>query len=233
MSPLAPTKWGSLLLPMLRRWVRTRKLLVAMGFSSVSILRKNYTLDVPLLLHPCVLPGGSFSPGYHSMSSSDSDWTCYVHLFWFYILRMYFIYVSSLSFYNLYALLRIDIDWILCNCLNAFSFELFSICLYVGYIWLPCIYYVYGLLITFSLIVCRFSNKLWFTLLLPYPSYVSVPYMLWPQECLSVSGVGDAPWWFVVARASSCFLPVWMRPCLISYEWSSKKIPFELWKGYF
>ena len=46
---------------------------VAMGFSSVSILRKNYTLDVPLLLHPCVLPGGSFSPGYHSMSSSDSD----------------------------------------------------------------------------------------------------------------------------------------------------------------
>ena len=46
---------------------------VAMGFSSVSILRKNYVADVPPLRHPCVLPGGSYSPVCHSISSSDSE----------------------------------------------------------------------------------------------------------------------------------------------------------------
>ena len=46
---------------------------VAMGFSSVSILRKCYIADVPPLRHPCVLPGGSFSPLLHVISSSDSD----------------------------------------------------------------------------------------------------------------------------------------------------------------
>ena len=46
---------------------------VAMGFSSVSILRKCYIADVPPLRHPCVLPGGSFSPVLHVISSSDSD----------------------------------------------------------------------------------------------------------------------------------------------------------------
>ena len=46
---------------------------VAMGFSSVSILRKNYQASVPPLRFPCVLPGGSFSPVVHAISSSDDE----------------------------------------------------------------------------------------------------------------------------------------------------------------
>ena len=46
---------------------------VAMGFSSVSILRKNYQASVPPLRFPCVLPGGSFSHAVHNISSSDDD----------------------------------------------------------------------------------------------------------------------------------------------------------------
>ena len=45
---------------------------VEMGISSVTILRKNYQLNVPPLQYPCVLPGGSYSPVVHDLSSSDS-----------------------------------------------------------------------------------------------------------------------------------------------------------------
>ncbi|CAL4063514.1 unnamed protein product, partial [Meganyctiphanes norvegica] len=43
-----------------------------MGFSSLSILRKNYVAWVPPLQVPCVLPGGTFLPQTdHQMSDSD------------------------------------------------------------------------------------------------------------------------------------------------------------------
>ena len=48
---------------------RVRK---AMGFSSLSILRKNYVGGVPPLTMPCVLPSAShIPPSEHSLSDSD------------------------------------------------------------------------------------------------------------------------------------------------------------------
>ena len=48
---------------------RVRKV---MGFSSLTILKKNYIANVPPLIMPCVLPGGSFAPlRERDFSSSD------------------------------------------------------------------------------------------------------------------------------------------------------------------
>ena len=44
-----------------------------MGFSSPTILRKNYLANVPPLVRPCVLPGGSFIPSHPHDISSDDD----------------------------------------------------------------------------------------------------------------------------------------------------------------
>ena len=60
----------------LSRWAghEERTLMKVMGFSSVTILRKNYVAGVPPLNIACVLPGGPyFPPGGSALSESDSE----------------------------------------------------------------------------------------------------------------------------------------------------------------